>query len=70
MAKVSFKMEQIFCEECSLALRRFIGHMKGVESIEVQDGGIAVEYDSEKISDEQVARVVRESVEKLGYKLE
>ncbi|KAF0145706.1 MAG: hypothetical protein FD156_681 [Nitrospirae bacterium] len=30
MEKISFNVGKTFCEECSLALRRFIGHMEGV----------------------------------------
>jgi len=34
-----------FCEKCSLALRRFIGNMEGFESIDVEEGKIAVLFD-------------------------
>lgn len=70
MEKVTLKVEKIFCEECSLALRRFIGNMKGVESIDVEEGKIAVAFDGEKITGEELFRITRESIEKLGYKLE
>ncbi|MBI5639989.1 MAG: hypothetical protein HZA17_06140 [Nitrospirae bacterium] len=70
MEKISFKVEKTFCEECSLALRRFIGHMDGVESIDVEEGKIAVVFDSAKITGEDIARITRESMDKLGYRLE
>ena len=63
-------MEKSFCEECSLALRRFIGNMEGVESIDVEEGKIAVVFDGDKITEEELARLTRDSIEKLGYKLE
>lgn len=70
MNKMAFNMEKSFCEECSLALRRFIGNMEGVESIDVEEGKIAVVFDGDKITEEELARLTRDSIEKLGYKLE
>ena len=70
MEKLSFNVEKQFCEECSLALRRFIGKMEGVESIDVEEGKIAVVFDGDKITEEELARLTRDSIEKLGYKLE
>ena len=36
MEKRLFKVEDRFCDECALALRRFIGHEEGVESVDVK----------------------------------
>lgn len=69
MDKISLNVEKHFCEECSLALRRFIGHMDGVEAIEVEEGKIAVEFDRDKITEEELVRLTKDSIEKLGYKL-
>lgn len=69
MEKISFNVGKEFCEECSLALRRFVGKMDGVESIEVEEGKVAVEFDSTKMTVEELARLTRDSIEKLGYKL-
>ena len=70
MEKLTLSVEKNFCEECSLALRRFIGHMEGVESIDVEEGKVAVVFDNTKISGEELTRVTRDNVEKLGYKFE
>ncbi|MDA8239325.1 MAG: heavy-metal-associated domain-containing protein [Nitrospiraceae bacterium] len=70
MEKLSFNVEKHFCEECSLALRRFIGNMEGVESIDVEEGKIAVVFDGAKITEEKLERLTKDSIEKLGYKLE
>lgn len=69
MEKISFNVGKSFCEECSLALRRFIGKMEGVESIDVEEGKVAVVFDRGKITEEELARITRDSIEKLGYKL-
>ncbi len=37
MGEKLFKVEDQFCEECALALRRFIGHEEGVESVDVEN---------------------------------
>jgi copper chaperone CopZ len=69
MDKVSFDVGKELCEECSLALRRFIGRMEGVESVVVEDGKIAVAFESTKVTEEELNRITRDSIEKLGYKI-
>jgi len=69
MGKVSFSVGKDVCEECSLALRRFIGNMNGVESIEVEKGKIAISFDASKITEEELCLITEDSIEKLGYKL-
>ena len=68
MEKITLNVEKNFCEECSLALRRFIGHMEGVESIDVEEGKVAVAFDETKITEEELSRITKDSIEKLGYK--
>ena len=70
MEKITLNVEKMFCEECSLALRRFIGHMEGVESIDVEEGKVAVTFDEAKITEEELFRIIRDSIEKLGYQIE
>jgi copper chaperone CopZ len=70
MGKVSFDVGNELCEECSLALRRFIGRMDGVESVDVEDGKVSVSFESTKVTEEELNRITRESIEKLGYKIE
>jgi copper chaperone CopZ len=70
MAKTYFKVQQQFCGECSLALRRFIGGMDGVNAVEVEQGAIAVEFDEGKVPEERVRTITRDSIEKLGYRVE
>ena len=69
MGKVRLSVQKQFCAECSLALRRFIGNLDGVDSIEVGDGKIDVTFDDSKISEDRVRTISRDSMEKLGYKL-
>jgi copper chaperone CopZ len=69
MGKLSFKVEDRFCDECALALRRFIGHLEGVESIDVENRMIAVSFDPAKMPEEKLDRITKDSLEKLGYKL-
>jgi copper chaperone CopZ len=70
MEKRLFKVQERFCDECALALRRFIGHMDGVESIDVENKMVAVVFDPSTISEERLDRIAKDSLEKLGYKLE
>lgn len=69
MKKLLFKVEARFCDECALALRRFIGHMEGVESIDVEDEMIAVVFDPAKMPRETLDKIAKDSLEKLGYKV-
>ena len=69
MSKVTFAVEKQLCAECSLALRRFIGKMDGVSSIDVENGKIAIDFDAATIPEDTIRTIAKESVEKLGYKL-
>ena len=69
MNKVYLNVQKQFCEECSLALRRYIGKMEGVKSIGVQNGMIEIGYDSSKITEDALRKLSKESIEKLGYEL-
>lgn len=69
MEKRLFKVEDRFCDECALALRRFIGHMEGIESIDVEDKMVAVVYDPAKMPGERLDKIATDSLEKLGHKL-
>ncbi len=65
-----FKVEAALCAECSLALRRFIGNMDGVESIEVKQGKIAVRFDENELDEEKLSKITKDSIERLGYLVE
>ncbi len=70
MEKALFKVDKSICDDCVLALRRFIGHMEGVESIDVdEEGKITLVFDKSKISGGELSRITKDSIEKLGYKL-
>ncbi|HSA78641.1 MAG TPA: heavy-metal-associated domain-containing protein [Nitrospirota bacterium] len=68
MRKLLFNVEDRVCDECALALRRYIGHMEGIESIDVEVRKIAVVFDSAKMTDEELIRITADSLEKLGHK--
>jgi copper chaperone CopZ len=65
-----FNVDKNLCAECSLALRRFIGGMDGVESIDVEQGKIAVKFNEIEIDEEKLSKITKDSIERLGYKLE
>jgi copper chaperone CopZ len=69
MRKLLFKVEEQFCDECALALRMFIGHMEGIQSIDVEEKEIAIIFDDAKMPDEKLIRITSDSLEKLGSKL-
>lgn len=69
MKKLFLNVQKEFCDECSLALRRFIGKMPGVESIDVESGKIVISFDDSKTRQEDIFKISKESIEKLGYKV-
>ncbi len=69
MKRISLHVQKEFCDECSLALRRFIGKMDGVSSIDTENGNIVIDFDDSKIAEEDILKISEESIGKLGYKL-
>ena len=69
MERISLNVGKQFCAECSMAVRRFIGRMDGVESIEMQNDTIEIAFDPSQVSGEDLFRISKDSIEKLGYKL-
>jgi copper chaperone CopZ len=69
MEKISLNVRKEFCEECSLALRRFVGNIDGVESVDVENGRVVISFDASLITEDRVRTIAQDSVEKLGYKL-
>ena len=70
MKVAHFNVDKNLCGECSLALRRFIGGMDGVDTIEVESGRIAVTFNEAEIEEEALSKITKDSIEKLGYKIE
>ena len=69
MSKVTLSVQKQFCAECSLALRRFVGNLDGVESVDVENGRIVISFDASTITEDRVRTIAQDSMEKLGYKL-
>jgi len=70
MKKLSLNVQKEFCDECSLALRRFIGKMDGVNAIDTENGKIVIDFDDSKVTEQYLLKISRDSIEKLGYRLE
>lgn len=69
MKKISLNVQKEFCDECSMALRRFIGKMDGVKSVDAEFGKIVIDFDDSKLTEQSILKISRESIEKLGYRL-
>jgi copper chaperone CopZ len=68
MKKISYNVKKEFCAECSLALRRFIGRMDGVNSVDSENGKVVIDFDEKKMDEERLRKLTVESLDKLGYK--
>jgi copper chaperone CopZ len=69
MKRLLVNVQKEFCEECSLALRRFIGKMEGVKEITTENGMIEIKFDDSLINKDRLLQITKESIKKLGYKL-
>ncbi len=67
MKKSYFSVDKNLCADCSFALRRFIGGLDGVESIDVEQGKIAVSFDENRIEPGKLSEITKDSIRKLGY---
>ena len=70
MSTARFKVDKRFCEECSLALRRFIGGMDGVSDVHVESGDVVIDFDERTIPEARVRSLARDSIERLGYRID
>ncbi len=70
MKKASFGVAKHLCADCSFALRRFIGGLDGVDSIDVEEGKVVVSYDENEIDQEKLETIAKDSIRKLGYDVE
>jgi copper chaperone CopZ len=72
MATLSFKVGHVYCYDCVKAVGKFVGRMKGVQSVNVVNNDSAViEYDPAglEIDEEKFKQVVKESIERLGFRI-
>ncbi len=72
MAILSFKVGHVYCYDCVKAVGRFVGKMKGVQSVDVKNNDSAViEYDPAglEVDEEQFKQIVKESIERLGFRI-
>ncbi len=59
----------MYCIECSQALRKFIGGLKGINRVEAEGGRVVIDYDDRLIDEGSVKKIVTDTVERLGYRL-
>ena len=69
MRRIFVNVQKDFCADCALALRRFIGGMEGVSAIDVENGRIVIDFDEKKFPEKDLRALTRESIEKLGYRV-
>lgn len=70
MGTIMIKVGRVYCHDCVRALRKFIGGLKGVDSVDVKDGAVAVRFNPDLVDEAFIRNVTRDSVEKLGYRIE
>ncbi len=69
MASVNLRVENMFCYECVKAVRKFIGSMEGVLSVDVVNGNIKIDFDEEVLNEDRIRKLVSDTVQRLGYRI-
>ncbi len=69
MEMIIFSVSSVICAECSLALKRFIGSIKGVKAVVVVNKNIIVDFDGAEIIENEIIGIAENCIEKLGYEL-
>jgi copper chaperone CopZ len=72
MATLSFKVGHVYCYDCVKAVGKFIGKMKGVQSVSVKNNESAViEYDPSglEFDERQFKKIVADTIERLGFRI-
>jgi copper chaperone CopZ len=72
MATLSFKVGHVYCYDCVKGVGKFLGRMKGVQSVEVKNNDSAViHYDPAglEIEEEKFRQIARETIERLGFRI-
>ncbi|MDA8168071.1 MAG: hypothetical protein M0Z59_00050 [Nitrospiraceae bacterium] len=65
--KIEIDVPKQLCAECSLALGRFMGHIKGVDSIDMEEGKVVISYDDGQVSRDFLIKLSKETLEKIGH---
>jgi copper chaperone CopZ len=70
MATLSFKVGNIYCYDCVIALKKFLASLDGIESIEMSgEDGVDISFNASKMSEEKLKEIVADSCDKLGVKI-
>ena len=72
MAILTFKIGHVYCYDCVKAVGKFVGKMRGVQSVSVKNNDSAViEYDpaSLEFDEEKFKQIVKETIERLGFRI-
>jgi len=63
-------VNKALCGDCSLALKRFIGGIDGVDSVDLGNSSITIRFHESVIDEGKLQSIARNSIERLGYRIE
>lgn len=69
MGRIIFSVGSDICAECSLALKRSLGSIKGVKSMVIARRDIIIDFDTLETTEDEITGIAKNCIEKLGYKL-
>jgi len=72
MATLSFRVGHVYCHNCVEGIGKFVRKMKGVHSVTVKNNdSVVIDYDPDNLEmgEEQFKQIVRENIERLGFRI-
>lgn len=72
MATLSLRVGHVYCYSCVAGAGAFIRKIRGVHSVSVKNNdSVVVEYDPDSLEmgEEQFRKIVRENIERLGFRI-
>jgi copper chaperone CopZ len=72
MDTLSFRVGHVYCHNCVQGVGKFVGKMKGVDSVTVRNNdSVVIEYHPEglEMDEGRFKQIVRENIERLGFRI-
>jgi copper chaperone CopZ len=64
------QVNESLCGDCSLALKRFIEGINGVDAVDMGNLAISIQFDESVIDESKIQSIAKDNVERLGYRIE
>jgi copper chaperone CopZ len=70
MKIATFQVNKALCGDCSLAIKRFIEGIDGVDAVNLGNSAITIRFDESAINEGTIRWIAKDNIERLGYRIE